>query len=547
MAELSQEAVAQEEQTQQSTQVATDPEAGMSTEEKLLKRSDEIKQVLDSIQKEEIDPSLYTDILESFTDEKKEELQAIVEEVNDPLGKKTITLSTIDTHYTYAPIVYQEVWMKDGVITKYGSFLLKGFADDYDLGLSESSHHIALPLPNDVEFDFLWTNSHSFFARPKAGQSNVGGVSGSLDNTLFCFGNGATGTLGNGKTAKVETPYIHKFTSRVKKMITFTHGDNANSGAFCLLENGDLYVSGSQPNGQFGLGNTTQVNVWTKSKEDVSNVFAGSTTAFCVSGDTLYGAGYNGLGQIGVGDTATKTSWTQVKTGIVDPSSVFVSTNYENHSQGNYAGTLAMIDGILYGAGYNGAYNIIAQSTTQQNSLVRVTDGLGNPLTTPKGTKFVMHPLETIILIPNGGNMDLYTGGNGIYGHGDSRSGSQKLAKVKTFEGDDWEILTNFSPCSYGDQIECFVIYSKSRQEAWAWGENGDGKLGTGVIGSGTQIKKMVLPFKGSKFELQFQFDGGTDVGGAVCIVDDTLYAVGYAGYNRLLANTAVFSQVSTH
>lgn len=488
MAELSQEAVAQEEQTQQSTQVATDPEAGMSTEEKLLKRSDEIKKVLDSIQKEEIDPSLYTDILESFTDEKKEELQAIVEEVNDPLGKKTITLSTIDTHYTYAPIVYQEVWMKDGVITKYGSFFLKGFVDDYDLGLAEGSHHIALPLPNDVEFDFLWINSHSFFARPKAGQSNVGGVSGSLDNTLFCFGNGATGTLGNGSTAKVETPYIHSFTSRVKKMIVYTHGDNANSGAFCLLENGDLYVSGSQPNGIFGLGNTTQVNTWTKTKSDVINIFSGSTTAFCITGD-----------------------------------------------------------GTLYGAGYNGAYNIISQTTSNQTTLIRVTDGLGNPLETPEGTKFVMHPLETIILIPNGGNMDLYTGGNGIYGHGDSRSGSQKLAKVKTFEGNDWEILTNFSPCSYGDQIECFVIYSKSRQEAWAWGSNSNGKLGVASLGDKKTMMQVMLPFKGSRFELQFQFSGGTDEGGLVCIVDDTLYAVGYSGYNRLLANTAVFSQVSTH
>lgn len=547
MAELSQEAVAQEEQTQQSTQVATDPEAGMSTEEKLLKRSDEIKKVLDSIQKEEIDPSLYTDILESFTDEKKEELQAIVEEVNDPLGKKTITLSTIENHYTYSPIAYQEVWMKDGVITKYGNFVLRGFVDDYSLGTTEGANNIVLPLPNDVEFDMLLISSYAFYARPKAGQSNVGGISGSLDNILFCLGNNAYGQLGNGKTGQEITPYTHKFSARVKKLVGFSNGDNSNQGIFCLLENGELHCCGYNGSGNLGLGNTTQTNSWTKTKDNVINIFASSLCAFCVSGDTLYATGWNGLGHLGLGDTTQRNVWTQVKTGIVNPEEVVVSSNYENHnSNGNYAGTLFMIDGILYGAGYNGAYNIISQSTTQQNSLIRVTDGLGNPLTTPKGTKFVMHPLETVILIPNGGNMDLYTGGNGVYGHGDSRTSTQKLGKVKTFEGSDWDIITNFSPFSYGDQVECFIIYSKSKQEAWAWGANGCGKLGIGNMSNTNTIQKVVLPKRGDRFELQFQFNGGTDEGGLVCVIDDDLFACGYAGYSRLPIASGLFSPIST-
>lgn len=515
-------------------------------EEQVLAKLKEIEAILTKLDGESIDLSVFLEQIQSFSDEKKAELQALVDKVDNPIGSKTITLSTIETHYTYAPIVYQEVWMKDGAITKYGSFFLKGFVDDYSLGTTEGANYIALPLPNDVEFDMLLVSSYSFYARPKAGQSNVGGVSGSLDNVLFCLGSNAYGQLGNGRTGTEYAPYIHKFSGRVKKLVGYSSGDNNYQGVLCLLENGELYGAGYNGYGQLGTGNTTQTNSWTKTKDNVVNVFASSLAAFCVSGDTLYAAGWNGTGALGVGDTTQKTSWTQVKTGIANPEEVVVSSNYENHSSGNYAGTLFMIDGILYGAGYNGAYNIISQSTTQQNSLIRVTDGLGNPLNTPSGTKFVMHPLETVILIPNGGNMDLYTGGNGIYGHGDSRSGSQKLAKVKTFEGSDWDILTNFSPFSYGDQIESFVIYSKTKQKAYAWGVNTNGLLGIASITDTTTIKEVIFPFKGDRFELQLQFDGGTDNGGLVCVIGNHIFACGYAGYSRLPIASGMFSPIPT-
>lgn len=515
-------------------------------EEQVLAKLKEIEAILTKLDSVSIDLSVFLKQIQSFSDEKKEELQALVDKLDNPIGSKTITISTIDSHYTYAPIAYQEVWMKDGAITKYGSFFFKGFMDDFSLGTTEGANHIALPLPNDVEFDALWVAPYSFYARPKSGQSNVGGVSGSLDNYLFCLGAGNYGNLGNGRTDLMTSPYAHKFSSRVKKVVVFSSGDNDRYGAFSLLENGELYVAGYNGYGQLGTGNTTQVNSWTKTKDNVVNVFASSLAAFCVSGDTLYAAGWNGSGNLGVGDTAQKNSWTQVKTGISAPQDVVVSSNYEQHDRSDYASTLFLIDGLLYGSGYNSAYNIISQSTSQQNTIIRVTDGLGNPLNTPAGTKFVMHPLLTTILIPNGGNMDLYTGGNGVYGFGDSRSGNQKLAKVKTFEGDDWDILTNFSPCSYGDQIECFVIYSKKRQEAWAWGANNNGNIGVGILTVCRSIQQVKLPFKGSRFELQFQFSGGTDEGGLVCVIDDQLFACGYSGYGRLPVNSGLFSPIST-
>ena len=515
-------------------------------EEQVLAKLKEIEAILTKLDGDSIDLSVFLDQIQSFSDEKKAELQALVDKLDNPLGEKTITMSTITRNqYTNAPLAYQEVWKKDGKITKYGNFFLKGFVDDYSLGVTEGANHLVIPFPNDIEFDLLCISPYSFFARPKAGQRDKAGISGSLDNLLFVLGQGATGILGNGRTDTQRTPAYHTFPSRVKKIDVYCHGDNGNSGAFCLLENGDLFVSGAQPNGIFGIGNTTQVNTWTKSKDNVSNFFIGSTTAFCVSGNTIYGAGYNGIGQIGIGDRQTKTTWVQVKSGIANPEKVLISTNYENHSSGNYASTLFLIDGLLYGAGYNGGNNIIAQSTSDQTSMIRVTDSIGNPLETPDGTQFIMHPLETVILIPNGENMDLYTGGNGIYGHGDSTSGSKKISKVRTFEGKDWKIQSNFSPCSYGDQIECFMICSETKQEAYAWGVNTGGKLGFGWIGDERQMHKVQLP-KGKDFEIQLQICNGTDTGGIVCIVDGEMYACGDGSYERVPLSCSIFSKIPT-
>ncbi|WP_300642237.1 hypothetical protein, partial [uncultured Helicobacter sp.] len=92
----------------------------MSIEVEVAQTLGEVNEILKEIAKEKIDPSVYTQIIEDFTEEKKAELEAIVDEVNDPLGKKTKTFSTLgDGFRVIDGQAYQEVWMKDGRITKY--------------------------------------------------------------------------------------------------------------------------------------------------------------------------------------------------------------------------------------------------------------------------------------------------------------------------------------------------------------------------------------------------------------------------------------------
>lgn len=542
MAELSQEAVAQEEQTQQSTQVATDPEAGMSTEEKLLKRSNEIKQVLDSIQKEEIDPSLYTDILESFTDEKKEELQAIVEEVNDPLGKKTITFETCkDTKLLDGAIVWQEVWMKDGAITKYGDVYVMGTKSSYagtKIGSGVNSP-ARLNLPSDVEFDLIVGWRDCVYARPKAGQSDLDGIVGSLDNYLYCIGNGAQGAIGNGSTTSTKAPFKQSFDNRVKKILARGYTDSCNY-AMVILENNDLYATGYNSFGAFGNGNTAQINAWTKLDTGVLNVWGMHTNAYFLKSNGLYSAGKNEYGCLGIGSTSAATTKALAKS--FSDANAEVKTSFFYDGQGNYC-TNAFVfhNGRLYGTGWNAYNNVSSSDTTNKSSFIEVISQDGQNM---QDAKFLPLHAGLATLKPNGaGGMDLYVAGRGDAGYGDGTSGSttKPLRKIKTFDGLDWEFI-DWSVCINTTwNTYKVIIYSKSKKEAWAFGGNANGSLGVGLEDSNVySLTEILLP----KSLEQLEFCGYfyNTIGSLCVIADGVLYACGATTGGRVAFETQILN-----
>lgn len=530
MAELSQE-VAQEEQV---TDAVSDPEAGMSTEEKLLKRSNELKGVLDDLSREAIDPSVYTQIIEDFTDEKKAELEEIVEQVNDPLGKKTKTFSTLgDGFRVIDGQAYQEVWMKDGVITKYGGLYIRGYQiTGAMLGGSSTSSgdFLRQPFPDDVEFDMFWGDVTCIYARPKAGQSDVGGVSGSLDNYIWCYGKSNYGALGVGTTYDYYIPQKIAFNSRVRKMCVCSIGRvDALTNTYVLLENNELYAAGRNSDSCFGLGNSTQINTWQKIQSDILDIYAIWRSAFMVKADGVYAMGYFEYNASGTSSLAVNTP-TKVFSKI--PSKIKLGKFYNGTTVFMNSLLLSSYDNKLYGAGRNDAYQIVSTDKTTKQSFVKLSSG-GEEFELSEGDCFETDGDTTYILKKNGANTEFFAGGNGYSGFGDSQGiGARALAKTHTFNGTGWELMMNQAGYIESDVYRCFFVVNKEKKEIWAFGLNdgaGAGGLGVGVSSSKERAFKRVLLPENVKNAEQFEvkpFYCGQS-GGIAIIIDGDFYVCG--------------------
>lgn len=520
MAELSQEQV-----------VTSDPEAGLSTEEKLLKRSDEIKDVLDELSREAIDPSAYTQIIEEFTEEKKAELQALVDKLDNPLGTKTITRSTC-FGYGLDLLVWQEVWMKDGVITKYGSFYTRGLQPTGIVGIGGGNQiNARIPLPDEVEFDAIYYCEGFFHARPKAGQSNLADISGSLDNYLFSSGSGGQGNLGNGSTNNVYPAYSVKtqMQSRVKKILFATEISNYQS-TIALLEDRSVWGTGRNVAGELGRGNTTQVNTWTKITDNADDIFTGSPALWVVKGSVLYACGASEMGSIGGGGTSNITTLTQIKTSV-DVKKMKSMRYYDG--SGVYAMTMLHSGNRVFGCGMNSNYQIIAADQNNKNVFTEITDSMGGSIECGDGTDFAIGLDTNVLLVENGGNTDLWVAGRGTDGYGDSASANtnNKRRKITTLDGTGWKCECPILGYGSGTMKSSFFIYNEERKEVKAFGFNSTTSaiLGVGDISETIRgLMDLTTPKSNTQFEVSF---GWMKASGAyICVIaDGTLYVTGSA------------------
>lgn len=493
-----------------------------------------VNEVLKDIAREKIDPSVYTQILESFTDEKKEELQEIVEEVNDPLGKKTKTFSTLGDGFRVADgQAYQEVWMKDGVITKYGGLYIRGYqiAGAMLGGSSTSSgNFLRQPFPDDVEFDMFWGDVTCIYARPKAGQRDVGDVVGSLDNYIWCYGKSNYGALGVGTTYDYYKPQKIAFDSRVKKMCVCSIARvDALTNTYVLLENNELWVAGRNSDSCFGLGNSTQINTWQKIQDNVLDIFAIWRSAFVVKSDGVYAMGYFEYNAGGTSSIAVNT-----------PTKVFSKIPHRIEMGKFYNGTAVLMntflwssyDNKLYGAGRNDGYQIVSTDKTTKQGFVKVSSN-GDEFELAEGDTFKSDGDTTYILKKNGENTELWAGGNGYSGFGDSQGiGARALAKTHTFKGTGWKLMMNQEGYIESDVYRSFFVVNEKKREIWAFGLNdgaGAGGLGVGVASSKERALKQVhLPenVKNAKqFEVKPFYFGQS--GGIAVIIDGDFYTCG--------------------
>ncbi len=141
------------------------------------------------------------------------------------------------------------------------------------------------------------------------------------DGKVYGCGFNGTGQLGNGTSANQYTPVrCGSLTNIVQISMS-----GMQHHAYAVEANGNLWVWGSNNNGQLGLGDGAtrltpilhpSLNNVVKAVASAGYTTAGNGPAGCGlvlrADGTIWTTGYNGYGQLGLGDTTDRTSFTQI-------------------------------------------------------------------------------------------------------------------------------------------------------------------------------------------------------------------------------------------
>jgi alpha-tubulin suppressor-like RCC1 family protein len=342
------------------------------------------------------------------------------------------------------------------------------------------------------------------------------------DGTLWTWGNGSYGRLGDNTTTNKSTP-----------VTTFAGGTNwkqVSSGFFhtaAIKTDGTLWTWGTGTNGRLGrfsfgtnivtpittfAGGTNWADTATTEPEDLYTLSAGySHTAAIKTDGTLWTWGYGSNGRLG----------NAVTTGnISTPVTTFSGgTNWKQVSSGNKHTAAIKTDGTLWTWGY-GSNGRLGNATA--------TGNISTPVTTFSGGtnwKQVSAGYYHTAAIKTDGT--LWTWGNGFFGQLGNAEISTKSTPVTTFAGG-----TNWKQVSSGFFHTAAI---KTDGTLWTWGLGNDGRLGNATAGF-TRISTPVTTFAGGTNWKQVS-SGGSHT--AAIKTDETLWTWG-TGFNGPLGTNDV-------
>jgi alpha-tubulin suppressor-like RCC1 family protein len=139
-------------------------------------------------------------------------------------------------------------------------------------------------------------------------------------------------------------------------------GSSYESSAFCITNDGNLWATGPNSKGQFGLGNTAALTTWTAittqglaGKVQFAKIIgcdSDRSSAYALTADhDLWVTGDNGRGQLGSGSTAQLTTWTKITTpGLAGK---VQSISVEAFDQIGNSAYCVTVDGFLWVTGSN--------------------------------------------------------------------------------------------------------------------------------------------------------------------------------------------------
>ncbi|MET0234928.1 MAG: hypothetical protein ABW224_09845, partial [Kibdelosporangium sp.] len=283
------------------------------------------------------------------------------------------------------------------------------------------------------------------------------------DGTVWAWGLNTNGQLGDNTTTQRTTPV---------QAGTLTNVARISAGASHVLaarNDGVAWSWGLNTNGRLGLGDTVQRNVPTQITgiTGVSFVAAGSDHSLAVRTDgTAASWGGNGNGQLGLGDTTQRTS----------PTTISGLTGVTRVSAGLSDSFAIRTNGTASGWGINTAGQVGDNTTTQRTSPVAVAS-LTGAVAIAAGSQ------HTVALRPDGAVWTWGANASGQLGNGSTtNAGPAGLTRIN--------VIRTRSNVSAG--LSHSLVADPSGR-VLAWGANASGQLGNGTTsGSATSTPQQV-------------------------------------------------------
>jgi alpha-tubulin suppressor-like RCC1 family protein len=289
------------------------------------------------------------------------------------------------------------------------------------------------------------------------------------DNTLWAAGYNNGGRLGTG-TGSGNSPQNQL--TPVQVMNGVASVSIGLSHSMILMNNGELYGSGSNSYGQLGSGDTVTKYSPTLVLEGVAAVSCGQAYTMAVKADgTLWASGENTLGQLGLGDAANRSAFTQVS-GMADVAAV------------SAAGCHTLVlkkDGTVWACGANMYGQLGDGTTTASPSFIQVPG------------------LADIASISASGHYYDYS----------------TITGKKAYWGSSYALTKG--------------------GELWAWGYNGSGQLGNGTkldVSSPAKVLTGVAAVAAGGSHLVVSYNGGYAYYGSAFAIktDGSVWAAGTNG-----------------